>query len=167
MSDEIDEFIRRAAEKRRQAQGQRKPARPAPIAPPAPPPTPVRRLAPEIVEAEIIEDVSAHVARSVNAAAFDQHAAGLLDDDVDQADERVEARLQRTFDHKLGRLSQIDSTEKGSAPTTRSATDAAAQVTTADANPMLSFLVKSFGSPQSIRQAVILSDILTRPEHRW
>lgn len=165
MSDEIDEFIRRAAEKRRQAQGQRKPARPAPIASPAP--TPVRRLAPEIVEAEIVEDVSAHVARSVNTAAYDQRASRLLDDDVDQADDRVEARLQKTFDHKLGRLSQIDSTEKGSAPTTRSATDAAAQVTTTDANPMLSFLVQSFGSPQSIRQAVILSDILTRPEHRW
>ena len=166
MSDEIDEFIRRAAERRKQGQGQRKPQRPAPAAPATPQQRPRPRLAPEIVEAEIVEDISASVARNLNTQQFQQRAAHMTDD-VDNADDRVEARLQQTFDHKLGRLSQIDSTEKGSAPTSRSATDTAAQVTTADENLMLSFLVKSFHSPQTIRQAVILSDILTRPEHRW
>ena len=170
MSDEIDEFIRRAAERRKQGQGQRKPARPA-QAPPVPAAQPQRsqqrpRLAPEIVEAEIVEDISTSVSRHLNTQQFQQRAAHMTDD-VDNADDRVETRLHQNFDHKLGRLSQIDSTEKGSAPTSRSATDTAATVTTADENLMLSFLVKSFHSPQSIRQAIILSDILTRPEHRW
>ncbi len=167
MSDEIDEFIRRAAEKRKQGQGQRKPQRPKP-APPAAAPVARQRpkLAPEIVEAEIIEDISTSVSRNLNTQEFEQRAAHMTED-VDNADERVEARLQQNFDHKLGRLSQIDSTAAGSAPTSRSATDTAAQVTTADENLMLTFLLKSFHTPQTIRQAIILSDILARPEHRW
>lgn len=169
MSDEIDDFIRRAAERRKkgQGQGQRKPQRPPAAQPaPAPTPRPRARLAPEIVEAEVVEDINTSVARHLNTQSFQQRATQMTEV-VDNADERVEARLQQTFDHKLGRLGQSDSPQVEATSTARSATDTAAQVSTARDNALLLELLRSFQSPQSIRQAVILSDILARPEHRW
>lgn len=167
MSDEIDEFIRRAAERRKQGQGQKKPARAVQQAPATPPARERLRpaLAPEIVDAEVVEDVSAHVSRHLNTREFEQRASHMTDQ-VDQADDRVEARLHQTFDHQLGRL-KTSGTAAGAAPTVRSATDVAAIVTTADSNQMLTFLINGLRTPQNVRQAIIFSEILARPEHRW
>jgi hypothetical protein len=174
MSDEIDEFIRRAAERRKQ-QGQRKPTpqqRPAP----APVPVPLRerarqRLAqPDVVEAEIvsaelIEDVSASVNKHLGNRQFEQRASQ-LSETAAAADDVVEARLHKTFDHKLGRLAQSNTGETQPG-TVRSATDNAAIVTTAAANDSLLFLINALRTPQMLRQAVIMNEILTRRDEQW
>lgn len=168
MSDEIDEFIRRAAERRRQqGQGQRRAARPQqgqgkPSQRPRVPRSDV--VDAEVVSAEVVEDVAMQVEKPLDSRGFDQRAAH-LGEETAQADDRLEARLHQTFDHQLGRLQQTSSV--GPQATARTATDVAASVTTAAANEMLTFLVGALRSPQQVRQAIILSDILQRPEHRW
>jgi hypothetical protein len=165
MSDEIDEFIRRAAERRRQqGQGQKRQQQ-RPPAQPQPKPKRAPLVQPEIVEAEIVssevvENVSSQVDRYLDNRQFENRAAHLGEQPA-LADDKVEARLHQTFDHQLGRL--------GSSPltTARGATDAAAQVTTDPANQMLTFLAKALKSPQEFRQAFILSEILARPADRW
>lgn len=172
MSDEIDDFIRRAAERRRQqgqGQGQRRAGRPQQGQGQGKPAQRQRVPRPnvvdaEVVSAEVIDDVARQAGRSLENQAFDQRAAQ-LGEETAQADDRLEARLHQTFDHQLGRLQQTSAA--GPQATARSATDVAASVTTAAGNEMLAFLVDALRSPQQVRQAIILSDILQRPEHRW
>jgi hypothetical protein len=168
MSDEIDEFIRRAAERRKQGQGQRKtqqrPAQSAP-SPVARERTRPRMLQPEVLDAEI---VSAEVVPDI-ATSVSQHLdtrTSHFGEEPGLADDRVEARLHQTFDHKLGQLTQSGPIV-AQQTTVRSATDNAAEVTTSPANEALGFLINALRTPQNLRQAVILGEILTRPEHDW
>lgn len=170
MSDEIDDFIRRAAERRRQqGQGQRRAARPQQGQGQGKPAQRPRVQRPnvvdaEVISAEVVDDVARQVGRPLDSQGFDQRAAQ-LGEETAQADDRLEARLHQTFDHQLGRLQQASTA--GPQATARTATDVAAAVTTAAGNEMLAFLVGALRSPQQVRQAIILSDILQRPEHRW
>ena len=174
MSDEIDDFIRRAAERRRQqgqGQGQRRAARPqqGQGQGQGKPSQRSRATRPnvvdaEVVSAEVVDDVARQLGRPLDSQGFDQRAAQ-LGEETAQADDRLEARLHQTFDHQLGRLQQTSTAAPQA--TARSATDVAASVTTAAGNEMLAFLVGALRSPQQVRQAIILSDILQRPEHRW
>ena len=168
MSDEIDDFIRRAAERRRQQgqaqrraarsqQGQGKPAQRARLPRP-------EVVDAEVVSAEVVDDVAMHAGKPLDSRGFDQRVAQ-LGEETAQADDRLEARLHQTFDHQKGRLQQTSSASPQA--TARTATDMAASVTTAAANEVLLQLVGALRSPQHVRQAIILSDILQRPEHRW
>lgn len=168
MSDEIEEFIRRAAERRKQTQGQgqRKPAtRPQESQPQPAQQRPRPRLAqPEVVEAEIVsaevvEHVSGYVAQHLSSQQFTERASH-LGEETALADDKMEAHLHQKFDHQIGRL----------APSTLDKQSAAA---TAGAAPTVSYISSSadlanlLRSPQSIRNAIILSEILNRPEHLW
>jgi hypothetical protein len=162
MSDEIDDFIRRAAERRRQ-QGQRRTQRPQqgqgqgkPAAQRPRPPRPSVTDA-EIVSAEVVEETSRPESRPLTRQDFDQRAAK-LGEETAQADDRLEARLHQTFDHEIGTLHHAG---------TPQATDTASKVTPTFAHEMLISLVSALRSPQQVRQAIILGDILQRPEHRW
>jgi hypothetical protein len=159
MSDEIDDFIRRAAERRRQGQqGQRKQQqqqRPAQPPPPAQPKR-ARLVEPEVVEAQVVEDVAAHVNRHLDNQQF-QNRASHLGEQPAEADDKVAARLHQTFDHQLGSLASTSA----AAPTT------SAPATTPTVNPTVAALAKLLASPQDFRQAFILSEILKRPADNW
>lgn len=163
MRDEVEEFLRRAAARRAQAEARRREQQQQPAQPQQQRPAPISRpplRSPE-PEVEIIEaeeaDLSSRFTSSVaqhlhGTTEIARHAAG-LGAEVDLADDKLEARLHKTFDHKLG---QLKNTSTGSTPP---------QANT-DALPPLS-LARLLNDSQSIRNAIVLSEILNRPEDRW
>jgi hypothetical protein len=175
MKDEVEEFLRRVAQLRAQAEAQARAQQQRPgFQPPQPPPQrmmPPARLVPaheevvylepaeaEVVDAELAElgdDVGRHVAQHLRG---DQEIAAhtrQLGAEVDQADDKLESRLHQTFDHQLGRLRK---TASDTAATEHA--KPAPDVTLIEIRNML-------GSPASIRDSIVMAEILRRPEDRW
>jgi hypothetical protein len=173
--NDVEDFLRRVAQMRAEAQAKAKQQaqRPAPQQPPArpqpstvPPPRPVPQLVPTrqpIVEAEIVEAEIANrddlIAASVRehlrgAEAIAQHTRS-LGAEVDQADDKLAARLHEVFDHELGHL------KKASLQTPAPQEQPPADVLTTDS------IARLLRSPTAARDAVILAEILQRPETRW
>ncbi len=133
MSD-IDDFLRRAAERRTR---QKRPA--------------IEILEPidaEIVEAEAV-DLSNHVSTYLDSSKFAQRASQLghrlgLPQDTSQS------RLDSKFDHELGTLRRPEEAAK-----------------IAEATPSPAGLLDLLRSPETLRQAIVLSEILQPPHHRW
>ncbi|WP_254513683.1 hypothetical protein [Anatilimnocola floriformis] len=175
MRDEVEEFLRRAAARRAQAEAKRReqqqPAKPAP--PPQQPQRqplvqrqPLAQRAPvqaeplvEIIDAEVADtsssfnsSVSQHLRGTTEIA---RHASS-LGAEVDQADDRLEARLHKTFDHQLGQLKD-----------TTTAAPVKQPMQTSDALLASMNLTRLLSNAQSIRNAIILSEVLNRPESRW
>ena len=82
--------------------------------------------------------------------------AAHLGEQVAQADDRVAARLHEKFDHKLGKL-QARNTQR------RSEAAAAAVLEPTSAESIAALLA----NPDSIRNAIVLNEILQRPTDRW
>jgi hypothetical protein len=80
-----------------------------------------------------------------------QHAQ-TLGSDVAQADERLQQRLQQKFVHSIGTLTPLTTTAVEHRPTGNSA-----------AQELRALLAR----PGGIRQVIIASEILRRPEERW
>lgn len=190
MKDEVEDFLRRVAQMRAQAEAQARAqqqrlVQPQQQAPPqqqgsqqprppqqyqAPPQQrmmPPARLVPqqevvylepvdvEVVEAEVAElgdSVSRHVTEHLRGTQQIAEHAQHLGEEVDLADDKLDARLHQTFDHKLG---QLKTTPSASGATTHAAPKAGVT-----ANELLNML----GTPASIRDAVIMAEILRRPE---
>ena len=169
MKDEVEEFLRRVAQMRAQAEaqakGQQRPAQPRPQpkpARPAPPPRLVPQPMPtpqalpvEIVDAELADTadrfgqrVRSDLRESETISEHTRH----LGEDVDAADSKMQAHLQQVFDHKLG---QLKSTGGATALVTGERT--AAELSLDQVRRMLA-------SPQSVRDAIIMSEVLRRPE---
>ena len=141
---ELEEFLLRAAE-RRVAQGKKRQPPRMPEPPRATQP-PVR--ADVIEDAQLVhEGVAEHVERHLDSSAFDQRAER-LGDDVEVADDQMEARIHEKFDHDLG---EID-----------------AQVASRGQKafivpPALGFIKNK----DQLIQAIIVSEILGNPADRW
>jgi hypothetical protein len=185
MKDEVEDFLRRVAQMRAQAEAQAKtqqqrpgqqrseqqrseqqrPPRPAPRPPVQPPPPPPRLaqtpsayaqpVPAEVVDAELAEsadrigrEVAAHLRGSEQIAQHTQQ----LGHEVDLADDKLEARLHETFDHDLGRLRK--------AASSTAATPHVAPVGEVTSSEVLAML----RSPQTIRDVIVMSEILRRPE---
>jgi hypothetical protein len=158
MADQIETFMRRAA------QGQ--PARMAK-------PVIVQSSSPVVakpVQAEVVADrpvggqVSEHVQKYLDEQKFTQRE-GELGKEVAQADREIDQRLHQTFDHRVSELSA----KQGEAATPTAAYEppdlvgAGADIPVTFATELLGLI----GDPDSLRQAIILSEILHRPEERW
>ena len=155
VEDDIGEFLRRAAERRGGA------------AAPQPPP-PIRQQPVEV--AEVAEEVPLggqlreHVGEYLDSSEFQRRTAE-LGDEVAQADRLTEQRLHQKFDHEVGRLSGKPG-ESAAAPRTVEAPepeDRTSEFPATDAVGVAAML----RDVDSIRQAVIISEILNRPEQRW
>ncbi len=172
MKDEVEEFLRRVAQMRAQAeaQGRGQQPRPAPPRPPqkpaqTPPPArlvPAQQPAPtsqplpvEVVDAELADTadrfgqrIRRDLRESEQIAEHTQH----LGKEVDGTDTKMQAHLHEVFDHKLGQLKS---------------SSAATALVTADrtANELsLDHIRRMLGSPQSVRDAIIMSEVLRRPD---
>lgn len=168
MAGDIEEFLRRAAQRRAQQQQPRPPAaspqgqRPKPM-----PPRPIEILDAQIIDdVEIIEphvlhgsSVAEHVQSHIREGVFDESLAR-LGEEVDQSDDRMEAHLHQYFEHDLGALgtrtaatadSTLDDDSPGQRPQPVKPTN----------------FLELLRNPASVRQAIILSEILTRPADRW
>lgn len=168
MAGDIEEFLRRAAQRRAQQQ------KPRPQAPPpqAQRPKPAQPRPAEILHAEIIDDieiiepdvlkgssVGAHVKEHIRDGVFDEGISH-LGEDVDKSDDRMEAHLHEYFEHDLGALGARTSAAADSSLDDDSPGQRRQPVKPTDFLALLQ-------NPASIRQAIILSEILTRPSDRW
>jgi hypothetical protein len=164
--DEVEEFLRRAAARRAQAAAKGRPAAPQsqqPFAPPPPPRRPPPELIPieaEVVDAELADTnrVSSLVDRDLAGTQEIAEHTRRLGAEVDLADDKLEAHLQQVFDHRVG---QLKTRAGDSVPQTLAGPSAGA--------PGLSSsdLARLLMSPQQIRNAIVLGEILRRPEERW
>ncbi len=117
-----------------------------------------------LVAAELAEDtdrIAASVAAHLRGA--DQivaHTAN-LSERVDEADDIMDARLQKTFDHQVGRLKTT--TEKTPAVVRQDSNAVAATV----AQATVLGIAHMLQSPQNIRSAIILNEVFNRPTDRW
>ena len=166
---EIEQFLRRADQRRGNRPQQKRPAQQQ-QPPKAPPKSAPRSLAREAdnsgpIAAEALGDrglssVAASVEQHMGSRGFAQRAEHLADD-MARGNQQMEEHLQKSFNRKVGTL---DSTTQGRIATPL--TDTAAQ---ADTGPQsqASALAELLSNAQGVRQAMILSEILERPEHRW
>lgn len=163
MAGDIEEFLRRAAQRREQ-----KAAPPQPQPPrPQPPPPQRPALEPEIIEdVEVVhpgimrgETVGDHVSEHLDTSGHSERLSQ-LGAVVDASDDRMEEHLHEVFEHDLGQLG---------AKTSRAAESTLDDDTPAPVEPprpevdVLSMLTE----PDSIRKVIILNEILNRPEDRW
>ena len=158
--DEIDEFLRRAADNLKPKQKTAKQT--PPKAPPQKQPAP-RRLVEIKQEMQPLEQapretVAAHVQKHLSTAEFDNRATHLVDDML-TVDRQREQHRQEVFGHRVGTLTdtsvfEVEATEQSANIVTQTA---------AAGLPLASLL----GSPDSLRRAIVLNEILTRPEQRW
>jgi hypothetical protein len=144
MAKDIEEFLRMAAARRRESQA----------SPPAQAPRPAgqkvqRRPAPpqNLVsddEIEVIpprrESVAKHVEKHIDTSRLAKHASK-LGEKVGRADDIMEARLHQKFE---------------------TTSESAQRVPPPSGSPQA--LIKYMVSPQGIRQAIIVNEILNRPE---
>jgi hypothetical protein len=165
VNEEIEKFLRRAAQQQQAAAREAKPS--APFAS-----TPARTLArrPDIfgtpaktplpsaplVEVEMIDESAAadksvgdHVEQYFQKSQFKNRPEQLSK--VDQADEQMDARVHEVFDRQLGTLAGATSS------------NAAAASMMAKPNQLAGLL----RDPRSLRNAIILQEILAPPEARW
>lgn len=152
MARDIEEFLRRAAERRKQQLQQPKP-------PPAQ--RPPQRLEEVISEVEIVDaaprpareqGVAEHVRSYINTSDIAEHAEH-LGERIQNVDERVADRLGEKFDREVARLDDGNSvTDQSHSPADRGQ----ASVVSQD-------LIQMLSSPQSLRQAILVSEILRRP----
>jgi hypothetical protein len=165
LRDQVEEFKRRSAEQRT---GQKMPLPAAPVVRPAEEPAQPRKRRRPLAERPIATASQASPStepRKVGqlAEALAQRAeerAATADarlTSIERGDAERERHLHQTFDHQLGRLKDAaipDETTEANAPAPQPATPAAA-------------LAKMLRDPGGVRQAILLGEILNRPEGRW
>ena len=161
LADEIGEFLRRAAQKRGagaqppQAQQQR-PQQQRPRQRPQSRPVQVEVVEPE--RPPVGEGLKQRVAQDVDTTKFKTQAAG-LGRVVAQSEAKTKERLRKKFDRKLGQLERKRSAvEEASSPE-----DGTMFIPATGAAGLAALL----SEPQALRQAIVLHEILKRPEDRW
>jgi hypothetical protein len=172
MKDEVEEFLRRVAKMRAEAEAQGKnqpqrppqklpqkqPQQPTPAQPrltPRPTPTIAQPLEAEVVDTELAERsdrVSRQVSADMRGTQEISEQTRRLGQEVDLADEKLEAHLHQVFDHQLGRLKKTASDTAGQ-PISQTPAD----MTVEDVRRLLL-------SPTSLRDAIIMAEVLRRPE---
>lgn len=195
--DEIQEFLRRAAQQRKETAARKEPPRSAPAQrrpsgprerppaqrppaqrspeqrppqrpqPVAPPPRRYVEPLPAEVQLEALETVKTteslgeQVTRKFASedsrfSTEDLGARGArLTDEIARADTERELHFQKTFTHQLGNLTSKSARTHSEPAATVTHTDTAADA--------LGGLLQGGG----LRYAVLLNEILNRPEHRW
>ncbi len=158
LNAEIEQFLKRATQKRGERPMRERAAGSQPKAPPRPPreePVDV-----EPIERRGFNSVAASVEKHMANRGFSERAEHLTDD-ISRADEQMEEHLQKAFGHRVGTLPS-DAASAAAAPVN----DAETAVTFQPSGVAAS-LAAALATPQGMRQAVVLSEILARPEHRW
>jgi hypothetical protein len=160
VADEIEEFMRRAAN-RRNVQGTQ------PVAAPTPPPTPaaVQPGRAEVsAEQPVGGQVEEHVKKYLDAQDFSRRSQE-LGEEVAQVDRDVGQHLHEVFDHQVSRLEVVPG-EAAAPPVAVEPSDlseASPEIPATFATGLLGLI----NSPDSLRQAIILNEIIHRPEERW
>jgi hypothetical protein len=99
----------------------------------------------------------------VRSPATSTLASSPLAVNVRASDDAIEAHMHEVFEHKLGQLGTTTSMVKDSTLDVEEEAAKAAQATQA----MQVDLRAMFRSPQDIRNAILFSEIINPPHHRW
>lgn len=110
------------------------------------------------------ESVAEHVARRMHDGGLETREAG-LGGAIQQTERRIGSHLDQVFDHQLGQLTGASGTERTAAkPSTAPApADSSLPPSTISAARIAQIL----RSPEDLATAIVLSEILQRPVHRW
>jgi hypothetical protein len=100
--------------------------------------------------------VAEHVQKHLDTRSFEQRASHMTR--VDQADEQMEEHLHKAFDHEVGTLAAQAKAKEAANAAAAAAT--ASKVTAGGVAAMLK-------DRNSLRNAIIMQEILRRPEERW
>lgn len=166
LAREIEEFLRRA-----QAQRGGQPARAAPPPPPPLPPSPPRlpsRGGDEALSPETgprpISTVVEHVQTYLGSPHMGEVGSKDLGEGVAKSEDRLEAHVREVFGHRVGTLAGTGG-EAAREPTPVEPSSPADRITPEVPSPAM--LAAVLADPAGMRQAILLSEILNRPEHRW
>ena len=150
MARDIEEFLKRAAERRKQQlQGQ------------APAQRPSQRPQEVISEVEIVkaaprpkreQGIAESVRSHINTSDIAEHAEH-LGERIQNVDERVADRLGQKFDREVAHLHDGEMVTDQTHP----------QAGLSPASPAAEELIQMLSSPQTLRQAILVSEILRRP----
>jgi hypothetical protein len=156
LNAEIEEFLKRADARRGESQRgkQPKPPQSQPAAPPKPP-RESKRDRRQRKFGEVADSVEKHL----GDRGFEKRAEHLADD-VTRSEEQMEEHLQKAFGHRVGTLAEPGG--EAAAPVTDVKT-APEPVLQGTANEFAALLA----NPRTLKQFVVLSEILARPETRW
>lgn len=154
LEKEIAEFLRTAGQRRRPGQV---PSAAAPNA--RPPEVPARAPIEQPLEAEIIEPEAGHLREALQT----RRLVSVTPKEVSQADQRLQEHLHGAFNHHLGPLAAGEARAEPAATGSTATQEPAMTIPPA----ALAGFGALLASGESVRQAIILSEILTRPEHRW
>lgn len=154
VADEIEDFMHRAAQ-RKPIQAKRQSA------------TAASPVVAEPVRAEVVHErlvagqVDKHVETHINERKFDKREAS-LGRQVAQTGSELSQHLHQVFDHHVGSLGDVPNNAG------ESSSLKPPEVTTAEAPSLfITGLFDLLNNPDSIRQAIVLNEILRRPDERW
>ena len=166
MADDLDDFLKQAAQRRQQRQQQRT-NRPPVVQPEPPrsPPTPRLQQQEPMPTARVVEDSKPYQATVGNLSSSLPSASQA--GSVDQADERLQSHIQQVFQHEI---SSLRKSEPKSPPKKKAKKEQRLQetpATPAEVQPTAKVssasLVAQFRDPQSLRMAIIAHEIMKRP----
>src|SRR6185295_5863556 len=104
------------------------------------------------------DSISEHVKQHLGTEEFNVRAAHLTDD-ITRAEQELQQHVQKAFSHQVGRLA--DTSRQSAKPKQEAEPGKAASVE----RPLDMAALLADGS--RLRQAIIFSEIIERPEHRW
>ena len=154
LANEIDQFVRQAAQRR--AEGRPQPAvQRQDVRPQSAPRRPAAAQPPvEAVPVELLQPLDESVRSNVAPQRIGTLGSRRRERDVAQADENLKKHVPGVSNHRVGQLSGAPSENAG---------ESGAIIPPAAAAGVAAMLT----DPANIRQAIVLTEILQRPEHRW
>ena len=178
---DLEDFLRKAAERRNQRQQGGNPNR-SPSPPPQSQPAPVRQdlassqeeaLEPEIIEPEVIEAVvipkkprpiapAPQRISDTPTAASTRNKPANLSPGVDQADEKMASHVKSALDHDLGKIDKRKKSQGKLSKKTESVTNQVTMVNRGQANVVGEDLLAMLRQPQTLKTAFIASEIFKR-----
>ncbi|MCX6637173.1 MAG: hypothetical protein NT090_19120 [Acidobacteria bacterium] len=151
VGDEIEEFMRRTAKGVR-PNAKRQPAAGEPV------------RAEVVAERPVGGQVTEHIKKYLDQSEFSRRTSQ-LGGEVAQADRQIDQRLHKKFDHAVSRLAGVPG-EAAVAPVAIATPDLAASISDLPVTSPAG-LALLLTNPDSLRQAIVLNEILHRPEERW
>ena len=162
VDNELNDFLRRAAEKRAEASQM-----PAAIAPSREPPRSRKKKSPAPAPALVEQPLSQR--RMVNALEARDEARGLEAPigQLAQSVNEIDSHVQQVFDHRLGQLGAAMPSVSGASASGTAPSPVEADDKVALAPSIASEISALLANPRSLQGAIILNEILSRPEQRW
>ena len=159
-ANEVEEFMHRAAAKPRTAAGAEPVRRPQ-----------MRPQAEKPVQAEVVADapvggkIGKQVERDLDTQEFTKRTTQ-LGSEVVQADREIDQHLHQVFDHHVSNLELMPG-EAAAPPLVVAPLELTEQSLLDIPATFATGLTDLLADPDSVRQAIVLNEILHRPEERW